>query len=293
MSPLNVERVGHVSGHGSDLALIHGWGIGKAVWQPVIEDLARRFRVHLLDLPGYGTPEQHWDKRSWPGQGQQAHEQTACGDVECSSPFDALTNLSSCDMPSFIDTAAALADTLPKGCILCGWSLGSQLAMQASVLRPGHFSRLVLVASTPRFTQDADWPHAQTPALLDAFETALGEDPGTTLKRFIALLNQGDTQARANARSLAHSLSGSKLPDAATLVQGLGWLRDVDLRQQLAAIALPTLLIHGENDPLMPLPAAQWLKEQLPHAQLEIFAGAAHAPFLNDPERFARLFGDF
>jgi pimeloyl-ACP methyl ester carboxylesterase len=44
---------------------------------------------------------------------------------------------------------------------------------------------------------------------------------------------------------------------------------------------------------LMPLPAAQWLKEQLPHAHLERFAGAAHAPFLNDPKRFAKLIGDF
>jgi len=292
MSPLNVERVGHVSGHERDLALIHGWGIGKAVWQPVIEDLAQRFRVHLLDLPGYGTPHQRMDKRSWPGPGQQAHEQIACGDVVINSPFDALTNLSSCNMPTFIDTAAALADMLPKGCILCGWSLGGQLAMQAAVLRPGHFSQLVLVASTPRFTQADDWPHAQTPALLDAFETAVGEDPGTTLKRFIALLNQGDIQSRANARRLAHGLSASRLPDAATLIQGLGWLRDVDLRQQLSAIVVPTLLIHGENDPLMPLPAAQWLKDQLPNAHLERFAGAAHAPFLNDPERFAMLIGD-
>jgi pimeloyl-ACP methyl ester carboxylesterase len=43
----------------------------------------------------------------------------------------------------------------------------------------------------------------------------------------------------------------------------------------------------------MPLPAAHWLKEQLPNAHLERFAGAAHAPFLNDPERFAQLIGDF
>lgn len=262
MSTLNVEQVGH----GNDLALIHGWGIGKSVWQPVIGELAQRFRVHLLDLPGYG-------------------------EVDCRSPLDSLTSVSSCDMPSFIDTAAALVDTLPEGCILCGWSLGSQLAMQAAVLRPGHFSQLVLVASTPRFTQVDDWPYAQTSALLDAFEKAVGEDADTTLKRFIALLNQGDSQARANARTLTHGLSRSKLPDAATLVQGLGWLRNVDLRQQVATITVPTLLIHGENDSLMPLPAAQWLKDELPHARLESFAGAAHAPFLSDPERFIRLIG--
>ena len=43
----------------------------------------------------------------------------------------------------------------------------------------------------------------------------------------------------------------------------------------------------------MPLAAAQWLADRLPHARLEVFADAAHAPFLNDPGRFARLVGDF
>ena len=36
------------------LALIHGWGLGSAVWQPVVEPLSRHYRVHLVDLPGYG-----------------------------------------------------------------------------------------------------------------------------------------------------------------------------------------------------------------------------------------------
>lgn len=82
------------------------------------------------------------------------------------------------------------------------------------------------------------------------------------------------------------------IQDAAMLVKCLGWLRDVDLRQQLAAIAVPTLLTHGENDPLMPLPVAQWLKEKLPNAHLELFGSAAHACFLNDPECCAMLIGD-
>jgi pimeloyl-[acyl-carrier protein] methyl ester esterase len=39
-----------------DLLLIHGWGFGQRVWTPVAERLARRFRVHLASLPGYGEP---------------------------------------------------------------------------------------------------------------------------------------------------------------------------------------------------------------------------------------------
>lgn len=252
-----------------DLALIHGWGLGPTVWQPVLPLLSQRFNVHVLALPGYATPETH------------VNNQPAQDLIQAAT--------------SFMQAAEALVDTLPENCIVCGWSLGGMLALQAALLaaqRQKALKGLILIGSTPSFTQRADWPHAQPPTLLDAFNNALAKDPTNTLQRFIALLNQGDTQARAIARSLAHGLSAGKLPDAATLVQGLGWLRDVDLRQKLAAIAVPTLLIHGENDPLMPLPAAQWLKDELPHARLESFAGAAHAPFLNDPERFAMLIGD-
>ncbi len=83
------------------------------------------------------------------------------------------------------------------------------------------------------------------------------------------------------------------LPSTETLLTGLGWLRDIDLRNIVARITCPVLLIHGENDPLMPLAAAHWLAAQLPQATLDVFPGAAHAPFLNDPERFARRIGAF
>ena len=83
------------------------------------------------------------------------------------------------------------------------------------------------------------------------------------------------------------------MPDAASLLSGLAWLRDVDLRAEVANVRTPTLLIHGERDPLMPLGAARWLAQTLPQARLETFADAAHAPFLHDLERFTALVGDF
>ena len=70
-------------------------------------------------------------------------------------------------------------------------------------------------------------------------------------------------------------------------------MHDVDLRAQIARITVPTLIIHGENDPLMPVAAAHWLGETLPNAQQVLIPGAAHAPFLGDPERFASLIGEY
>ena len=276
-----------------DLVLLHGWGLGSNAWQPVLPALKQRFSVHPFSLPGYRRPESPMDKQSTDVSGQKPHEQTLSGHVPCRSPSDKASSPTANKPLSFERTAEILAEALPEGSVLCGWSLGGLLAMQTTALAPRRFKRLILVGSTPRFTQHCDWPHAQAAALLSMFSLAVARDATDVLQRFIALLNQGDVQARAISRSMSQRLLADPLPDTATLLAGLDWLRDVDLRPQLARITTPTLLIHGENDPLMPLPAAQWLAQKLPDARLEIVAGAAHAPFLNDPEGFARRLGDF
>lgn len=263
MIPSDVGHI-HSFGDGPDLALIHGWGLGSFVWQTVLEKLAQRCRVHLIDLPGYG-------------------EYGECGGNAQTPPAD---------NASFLLTARHLIAALPAGVTLCGWSLGSLLALQATLLAPQHIARLILVGGTPSFTQHEDWLPAQPPALLDSFNAALDQDTAATLQRFIALLNQGDAHARKIARAVLNQL-GVHIPAKATLDKGLAWLSDIDLRAQIPLIDAPTLLIHGERDPLMPIAAAQWLKQHLPQARLEVFAKTAHAPFLADPERFATLVGDF
>jgi len=62
------------------------------------------------------------------------------------------------------------------------------------------------------------------------------------------------------------------------------------LRERLGSPA--TLLIHGDRDLLSPLPAAQWLAQRLPGARLEVFHGAAHAPFLSHPNEFVETVKD-
>ena len=292
-------------GDGPDLALIHGWGIGAAAWDELLPLLTPRFRVHRVTLPGYqatadSSAAERIERSFQPPTRQDPRQSTILAAPPGKAPLDAPSRASS-ENPSlpadFVNTAEAIAEALPAGCTLCGWSLGALLALQAArllpPLAPQRVARLILCGATPSFVEHDGWPHAQASALLDRFDAALTDDAAATLKRFIALFNQGDHQARAITRTLSRGLAADGLADGATLARGLDWLRRVDLRAQLSAIAQPTLVIHGENDPLMPLAAAHWLADALPDAQLEVFDGAAHAPFLNNRERFAQLLIDF
>lgn len=239
-----------------DLVLIHGWGLGPMAWNAALPALEARFNVIALALPGYGNTQFH-------------------------------------PIPSFNETATQFAESIPEGACVCGWSLGALLALQMATLVSQRLSGLVLVGGTASFVQRDGWPAAQPPALLDAFCDAVEKDASGTLQRFVALFNQGDTQARPIGRALNRQLQATPLADSGTLLTGLGWLRDVDLREKTAVIDTPTLLIHGANDPLMPLAAGQWLGGNLRNARLAVMPGAAHAPFLNDPETFANLIGEY
>lgn len=238
-----------------NLALVHGWGLGSLVWEGLREPLANTFRVHLIDLPGYGR--------------------------------------TAADGADFEQTARNLLTAVPTPTVVCAWSLGATLAMRAALLDPERVAGLILVGSTPRFTQGIDWPHAQTAELLDRFAAGVSAQAEPTLQRFVSLLNQGDTRAKPITRTLLAALRTAAMPPVGTLQRGLDWLRGVDLRSDLPAITSRCLLIHGANDALNPLAAAYYLNANIADSRLEVFADTGHAPFLADTRRFVQHVVDF
>jgi pimeloyl-[acyl-carrier protein] methyl ester esterase len=195
------------------------------------------------------------------------------------------------DLPGYGDTSFS-PESLSDNATVCGWSLGALLALQWAARYPDKVARLILVGATPRFVQAPDWQTAQPPEMLDGFAAAVATDPISALRRFATLLNQGDEHARALTRKISVMLD-ERIPSSSCLLNGLSILRDTDLRRSIPDIRQPALVIHGERDSLIPLAAGRWLADRLPTGCIEVFAGAAHAPFLSNPQRFATLISGF
>jgi pimeloyl-[acyl-carrier protein] methyl ester esterase len=245
-----------VSGSGPDLVLLHGWGMPAGVWGDLARELSPQFRVHAVDLPGYG------------------------GSATC-NPY------------TLDQMAALLARQMPARCLVCGWSLGGQVALAWAATAPQQVAQLALIATTPCFTRRSGWPHAAEADVLRAFAEGLRTDYAATLKRFLSLQALGDAQAKQVALRLKDGWSANDKPDLGALEQGLEILLNADLRERLSAIDQPALVMHGDRDTLTPLAAGEYLSRSLPDARFIRLRGAAHAPFVSDVQGTGALLKRF
>jgi pimeloyl-[acyl-carrier protein] methyl ester esterase len=220
------------------------------VWEGVLPALTERYRVTLIDLPGHGR---------------------------------SVDSLAEYTLPNL---AQAVAAVMPAPAILLGWSLGGMIATQLALELPQIVIKLILVASSPRFVRDASWPDGTDDAVLNGFAEGLKQSYQQTINRFIAIQALGSEHAREQQRTLRERVFRHGQPQPAALEGGLDILRRADLRPQLANIQCPTLFISGEMDSLFRPAAAQRALDLLPDAELDIIAGAGHAPFLSHPTEF-------
>lgn len=238
-----------------DLVLLHGWGLNAEVWGSVLPRLAAHFRLHLVDLPGYGRSQ---------GYGAMS-------------------------LPQMAEILLAAA---PQRACWLGWSLGGLVAGQIALMRPERVSGLITVASSPCFAAQDDWPGIR-PEVLSGFQQQLSYDFKRTVERFLALQTLGTESARQDARLLKTVVLDQPLPSVEVLNGGLELLRSADQRQTLQALPMPVLRIYGYLDGLVPRKVAALLDELWPRSSSVILPKAAHAPFISHPEAFSHIISQF
>lgn len=238
-----------IVGEGPPVVVIHGWALHGGVFAPLVERLAHRHTLHLVDLPGHGHSRE--------------------------SP-----------MPLALQPCVneLLARTPPA--VWLGWSLGGLFAMHAATVSE-QVKGLALIAATPRFVRGDGWPHAVDTSVFAQFGEDLRRDYRGTLERFLALDTLGSEHARAELRTLKETLYARGEPAPRALQEGLRLLEHSDLRDGLAQLHVPSLWISGRRDRLVPAAGMRDAAALAPWGRHHDIPSGGHAPFLGHADQVA------
>lgn len=246
-------------GDAAPIVGIHGFGGDKETWLLMALRLARRRSVVLLDLLGHGGSADVAGAAATPRR--------------------------------YADAIAAALDQLavPRA-VLVGNSLGGGVALRLAHDQPARVAALALVASVAPSSAASEtvaaWRRGDNPLI-----------PGDTEddhRAFIRLVTERPPPVpRAILRYVASRRAGAD----ARLAGLFGGFVDASAADGVPApldrIAVPTLIVHGACDRVIPRSAADELAAGLPRAQLEVMAGIGHAPQLEAPGAMARLLEQF
>ncbi|MGV6850734.1 MAG: pimeloyl-ACP methyl ester esterase BioH [bacterium] len=246
---LHIESVGE----GKNLVFLHGWGMHGGVWHHVLDQLKQHFRCHVVDLPGHGLSH----KSLLPAQ------------------------------PA--EVVKMIAEQINEPAIWMGWSLGGLVAMQAALMPSINVKQLVMVASSPVFIQQDDWPYGQRADVFKGFSHLLDESIEATIKRFIGLEVMGLSHAKEHLATMLAVLAERPQASSQSLKQGLAWLEQCNYTAQLDQIICPAVYISGRKDRIVESAALQAAAERTAYGQFYEFQRAAHAPFISHPQEFVEL----
>lgn len=257
------------SGSGPVVLFIHGILGSQRQWEHLVDAMDDDHRVVLPDLFGHGESAK------------------PSGDYSLSAH------------------AAAMRDLLDhlgiERVTLVGHSLGGGIAMQFFYLFPERVERLVLVSSgglgrevnlvlraatLPGAAQvlsvAASAPVLSQVEALGRGAARVGWRPGADIdaiwRGFKSLGDRGSRRAFLATTRAVIDVGGQSI-SAHDHLEG--------------ALPVPTLIVWGSKDHMIPVAHALAAQEALPDCRVEIFDGAGHFPHLDDPERFADGLRDF
>jgi pimeloyl-ACP methyl ester carboxylesterase len=256
---------------GEVVVLVHGIAGSAETWQPVLAELARRRdgrHVIVPDLVGHGSSSAPWADYSLGGYATGVR--------------DLLSVLG-------YDHAA-----------IVGHSLGGGVVQQFALQFPEHCDRLVLVASgglgrevSPVLRAAtlpfADWvlPVISNRHVAAGIDRLVATVPGLRLFRgsvgesarsFISLADPGHRRAFLHTARSVLDPGGQRVRATERLYLTEG---------------LPTLIVWGTADSMIPVAHGHRAHALIPGSRLELFEGAGHFPHADDPARFTELLVDF
>ena len=242
------------AGSGDVVLFLHGIGHSRIAWARQLEDLSDRWRCVAWDLPGFGASE----------------------------PLEAMT------FPAIAAAAVSLLDRLGvHSAHLVGLSFGGQQALHVAVGHPDRVRSLVLADTSPAFGTNGMTREEWIDQRLEPLRSGL--TPADIAESVMAGVSGPDFSGPDF--DLAVAAMGRLTPQGyEDAVRGLP---THDVRDALATIDVPTLVVVGELDPATPPGVARLLADGIPDARLVELPGIGHLTPNEAPREFNRLVREF
>ena len=259
----------HQAGEGPVLVLLHGITSSSRTWRAVMPALAETYTVVAPDLLGHGESAK------------------PRGDYSLGAYASGVRDL-----------LAALGH---ERATVVGHSLGGGIAMQLAYQFPERVERLVLVNSgglgreVSLLLRSATLPGAEyvLPLLCKPGVRNAAGALGGMLGR-VGLRPNNDVMGIAEGfASLGEDDARRAFLHTVRAVMDIGGQRVNATDRLYLAAHLPTLIVWGERDPMIPAAHGRAAHELLPASRLEIMPGAGHFPFNDDPAAFVAMLRAF
>lgn len=243
------------------LLLIHGWAQQSLCWDPLIARLKDRCYIVTMDLRGHGASDKPEDPAAYT------------------------------DTALWADDVAAVMDLHNlANAMLVGWSYGSRvIASYLATHGDGNLSGVVLAGGILAIgSAREDWMVGPaSPGLdRDLYTTDLARlIPATT--RFVEACTAKPLDRDTYGRMVAANMLCP--PVARRALFGADW----DMRPAYAAMSCPGLVIHGTSDTVVSPQTGVAAAKAMKKGRFLPYEGIGHAPFLEDPDRFAADLSEF
>lgn len=254
---------------GPVVLLVHGITGSSQHWAPVVDLLASDFTVIAPDLLGHGESAK------------------PRGDYSLGAYASGLRDL--------------LALLGHEKATVVGHSLGGGVAMQFAYQFPERCERLVLVDSgglgreVHPLLRAAALPGADIvlPLIAANWSLSAGQAVGSALGRLGLRAGSDLAEMARGYGSLADREARAAFLHTLRAVIEPGGQRVSAIDRLYLAEEMPSLIVWGKRDPLIPVSHAQNAHDAMPGSLLEIFEDSGHFPQLDDPIRFAALLAEF
>lgn len=239
------------------ILFIHGLGSSADRWVGIPKSLSANFRTISIDLPGFGES----DKPS-----------------SMNYTIESFRNL-------VIDFMNLLAIHNGKTSIV-GHSLGGYIAVEIAMLKKIQVERLILIDSSGMLKQP-------TPLLEDYLCVAMNPTIETTRKIFEQMVTDPTIIPLNLIESFIKriNLPNAKYAFKSTLENSTR--AQIDLKKLKLMDDIPTLIIWGTEDKVIPLEHLEIFKECIPDSHVEIIHDAGHAPFTEKPRQVYEIINNF